>query len=227
VFSIIIPTMFKSDIIWKTLMDLSRVDVVGEIILLDNTNNTKEYKLHKLVHVLNGENIYVNPAWNKGVEISRFETICLLNDDISFDWSLLSGIERFLDDNTGFMGMHPQNFEDDYGSEIGLHRTTPFRDYRSSRGHRPEKWGSAIFFKRENWDPIPDEIKIWAGDDWLFYRSQKQNWCLAGLKCEGTQSKTITSFDTTPIIESDMSHMLRFIREGKCDNYLLHTIWDK
>lgn len=228
-FSIIIPTMFKSETIWRTLMDLSRINVVGEIILIDNSENQKAYKLDKLNHVLNGTNIFVNPAWNKGVNLSQYENICLLNDDIYFDWSKLEDIEMMLDDNTGFMGMHPFNFEGELAenSIIGLHRTTPYYDPRSSRGHRPEKWGSCIFFNRANWDPIPEVLKIWAGDDWLFYRSNKRNWCLAGLKCHGTHSKTIESMDVKSIIESDMHHMSNFIKQGMCDNYLRGTIWDR
>lgn len=221
--------MFKSDSIWRTLMDLSRMEVVGEIILIDNSTNQTPYKLDKLHHIINGENIFVNPAWNKGVEMSKYENICLLNDDIYFDWSKLSEIEKMLDNDTGFMGMHPWNFEDELAENdiIGIHKTTPYRDPRSSRGHRPEKWGSCIFFNRENWDPIPDSLKIWAGDDWLFYRSKKRNWCLSGIRCHGTHSKTIESFDTKSIIENDMQNMLQFIKEGKCDNYLLGTIWSK
>ena len=228
-FSIIIPTMFKSDTIWRTIMDLSRVDIVGEIILIDNTNNTKPYKVDKLNHVLNGTNIFVNPAWNKGVQLSNFESICLLNDDIWFDWEKLVDIENFLDTETSFIGMHPWNFDDNLAENeiIGLHKTTPDYDPRSSRGRRPEKWGSCIFFNKENWDPIPDDLKIWAGDDWLFYRSKKRNWCLSGLRCYGTHSKTIESMDVKKIIETDMMNMHSYIKKGMCDNYLLGTIWDK
>lgn len=220
--------MFKSDTIWRTLMDLSRIAVVGEIILIDNSDNKIPYKLDKLVHVINGENTFVNPAWNKGVSLSKFENICLLNDDIYFNWNKLVDIEKMLDDDTGFIGMHPWNFTEDYHEDdiVGIHKTTPFPDPRGFRAFRPEKWGSGIFFRKDNWDPIPDVLKVWAGDDWLFYRSKKRNWCLAGLKCYGVHSKTIDSIDVQSIIEDDMLHMRAFIKEGKCDNFLLGTIWE-
>jgi hypothetical protein len=76
-------------------MDLSRVDAVGEIILLDNTTNTKEYKLNKLVHVLNGENIYVNPAWNWGIELAKKKQASRNSDK----WIVTSLFDAYLGGN--------------------------------------------------------------------------------------------------------------------------------
>ena len=38
-YSVIIPTMWKCDRLQKTLKELSQHELVGEIILIDNTSN--------------------------------------------------------------------------------------------------------------------------------------------------------------------------------------------
>lgn len=230
-FSIVIPTLFYSDRIFKTLMELSRLDVVGEIILIDNTNNKIPFKLEKLVHVLEGENIFVNQAWNKGVTLSNFNKICLLNDDIWFDWSFLQIIDDVILPDLGFIGMHPDNFQARAINEMFFKSTytleKPLPDGKTKNGYRPLNWGTCIFFDKRNWDPIPSNLRIWAGDDWLFYRSSKQNLIIHGLQCHGTESTTINKLDVEPILKQDMQNMVEWVKKGEIDNYLLNTIWWK
>jgi hypothetical protein len=127
--------------------------------------------------------------------------------------------------------MHHDNFsdwqEEDmlYTDEFSLQKmpSHPF----TKRGWRTEKWGSCIFFNKSDWDPIPDNLKIWAGDDWLFYRSKKENFALHGLKCFGLQSATINKLSVEDILQQDMSNMLELVKNGKVDNYLIGTKWWK
>ena len=81
--SIIIPTMWRSDKILKMLPIYEKCDLVKEVIIIDNdpklTPDLKPYS--KILYYTNGENIYVNPAWNLGYTLSSNQVI-LANDDI-------------------------------------------------------------------------------------------------------------------------------------------------
>jgi len=229
--SVIIPTLFCADRLYKTLIELSRTESVGEIILIDNTGNDQLIKLDKLVHLCQKENIYVNAAWNLGVSVSKFDKICLLNDDIWFNWDFFNHINSFIHTEVGFIGMHPDNFQkwedQDIFYDSGFRLISPTGDGKTKNGHRPINWGSCIFFEKNNWDIIPDNLKIWAGDDWLFYRSKKPNYLIHGLKCFGEESQTIRQSNVDNVIKQDMLNMVEWVKKGELDNYLIGTIWWK
>lgn len=87
-YSVIIPTLLKSELIWKLLDDLNNCPAVGEILVIDNSGRFKS-DLEKVKRVEVPENIFVNPAWNLGVSLAQFENICLCNDDVNFDCRVL------------------------------------------------------------------------------------------------------------------------------------------
>ena len=70
--SVIIPTMFKVDRLFETITELSNCIEVGEIILINNTNNNVSINIPKVRYIYEGKNTYVNPAWNKGVSLAKF-----------------------------------------------------------------------------------------------------------------------------------------------------------
>jgi hypothetical protein len=227
-FSIVIPTLYRSESIYRTILELSREDSVGEVILVDNTGNDRPFRVDKLVHLLEGRNTFVNPAWNKGVSIARHDKVCLLNDDIFFDWSVLSMLLPMITADVGFIGMHPENMSNDrpgpfYGG--GLELVRPLPDGKTRAGHRPTNWGTCIMFDRSIWDPIPDDMLVWGGDDWLFYRSTRQNFMARGFNCRGQQSASVDSMGIQEVTTRDMMNMAGHVRRGELDNYLVGTIW--
>jgi len=227
-YTVVIPTMFRVDMIYKTIMTLSAEDLVGEIILVDNSTGGRRFSMDKLVHVVEGRNTYVNPAWNKAVAMASHDKVCLLNDDVSFDWSFLGDALPLLTPSNGFIGMHPDNIaREDTGPHYdgGLSLQTPYPDGKTRAGHRPEHWGTCIMFDRSNWDPIPDDMLVWGGDDWLFYRCPRQNFVVRGLVCRGHKSATVDSVGLGDITTRDMQNMAGHVRRGEIDNYLLGTIW--
>ena len=79
-FSVIIPTMWKCDLIFKLLPILEASDFVGEILLIDNDKSNRPPQITnttKLRIIEQEQNIYVNPAWNLGVELSNYPNICI------------------------------------------------------------------------------------------------------------------------------------------------------
>ena len=90
-FSVIIPTLWKSNRIHKLLSDLIKCQFVDEIILIDNAGKYFEYyeALDKVKLIQVKENIYVSPAWNLGIKIAKNEHIAICNDDINFNPNIL------------------------------------------------------------------------------------------------------------------------------------------
>jgi len=156
-FSVIIPTMWRSDRTLPMLRKLNDCDHVSEIILIDNdTNKTPELDFEKLVYVPQLTNVYVNPAWNLGVKSSKEDLICILNDDISFDVDRVMWNMSFVTKDLGCIGLDYMSFNYD-GDEVLI-----------ARGHDIGKgWGCAMWLDKKEWNPIPEDIKIWYGDNWI------------------------------------------------------------
>jgi hypothetical protein len=165
-FSVIIPTMWKSIRIWGMFHRLHHSDFVDEIIVIDNAKedrpNSQLYSKVRLIE--QEENIFVNPAWNLGVKECRNENICILNDDVTFNVDEVFNVANLvlLDHPTSCLGVHPISYrgyagpvEVEKGSIIG------------------EGWGCCIFLKKDNWVDIPEELKIWFGDNWIIKNHEK------------------------------------------------------
>jgi len=188
-YSVIIPTMWKCDRFQQTLRELSANELVGEIILIDNTSNDLKVELPKLIHILEGKNTYVTAPWNKGALMAKYDKLLILNDDIWMDWQILNTLYDFITPEIGLIGLDE----------------TPYNTYPSlSFGLEPIErrnggWGCAIFVHKENFTPIPEEMKIWGQDDWLFVKARnrrKQNYKLVGYRIDGELSVTNNLLDT-------------------------------
>lgn len=213
--------------IYRTLIELSNCKNVGEIILIDNSDDTTPLFLPKLNHICEGVNTFINPAWNKGAEIAKFDKLCFLNDDVWFEWSNLDKIEEFITPERGYIGMSTDNYKNPEQNNLIFSEPEP--DGKTSRGQRPVGFACCFFVHKNNWDPIPENIKLWAGDDWLFYRSKYPNYVISGLKIDGKLSATLGDPELEsqlgPIKTQDMMNMREYVNSGLVENYLLGTIW--
>jgi hypothetical protein len=159
-FSVIIPTIWKSEYTIELLERYSKSDYVGEIILIDNAP-TKDIVMDKLIHIKEETNTYVNPAWNKGVKLSSYDNITISNDDIIFNvdeyFNYLNQALNILD--VGFIGSHSQNYieQENLNPEIEIY------DNKTNQGG----WGCLFSFNKSIWKPIPNGLKIWYGDNWI------------------------------------------------------------
>ena len=198
-YSVIIPTMWKCARfnLGYTVDELCKHPLVGEVIIIDNTDRIDEIKVDpKIRHILEGKNTYVNPAWNKGVELAKYDKLLILNDDIWMDWNILSILEPHLTLETGVIGMAEENYTNPH-TELGLEPIT----------HRNGGFGCAMFLHKENYTPIPNEMKIWGGDDWLFVKNRnrkKQNYKIVGFKIEGDIGVTSDAVELGPIKDNDL-----------------------
>jgi GT2 family glycosyltransferase len=160
------------------------------LILLDNgsVDETRDYitslRRKTTTTILNAENVGVNPAWNALLEEAikpkyAADAICLANNDIVVGPGWLDSVCQAFQDpanasyfvaNGAFANQH--TFEDD------VRQALP-----ALRGQRvTARGGWCLFFTPAMvrlFHPIPPELVLWFGDDWMHYHLEK-----AGLQCE-------------------------------------------
>ena len=163
--SFIIPTIWKAEEIYKSIEQFKRLqNKNSELIIIDNTHSDFYDKDPRITIVKCSNNIFVNPSWNIGVKLAKNKYICLLNDDIYFNYvTLFNNFERFINQNPnlGLIGFnHNSRIRDNNilnkdNDELMLVDTT---------GVVPFAYGCCIFLKKEDYFDIYEECKIFYGD---------------------------------------------------------------
>jgi len=156
--SVIVPTMWKCAFFPAFLDDLVNHELVEDIIIIDNDTYNKHTipKNSKIQLVSFGTNIFVNPAWNLGVYLTKAPIICFANDDIIFDLRIFDKISQQITMDHGCYGLNERHeingdiFFDQYG-------------YEDLFG-----FGQLMFIHRKNWIDIPEEINVYYGDNFIF-----------------------------------------------------------
>ena len=186
--------MWKCERFRKTLSELNEHPSVGEIILIDNSEiEVEPLNLNKLNHIKEEKNTYINPAWNKGVSLAKYDKLLILNDDVWMDWGILDILSEYITPSIGAIGFA--------GNAIDLEETTDMM--LTPVTHRYGNFGVAMFIHKASWMPIPEEMKLWGGDDWIFVKNRnsgKPNFKLEGMKLFGEISGTLENADLTPIL---------------------------
>lgn len=173
-FSVIIPTMLKCPDIFKTLLDtLEKEEPVKEIIIIDNSGNHADgcliedlcYKYNKTRIYFVAENIYVNPAWNYGVSLAKYDYIALLNDDIIIPENTFTILAQAPWEQIGITGAYQ-------GSIKPIDNLDKFYIDKINFFPIDTRWncfGVFMVMHRDRYVTIPEELKIWCGDDFLFH----------------------------------------------------------
>ena len=195
-FSVVVPTMWKYAPFKDFLNELLECDHVGEVIIIDNEpQNTPDLNVHsaKLRYKTFGENIYVNPAWNWGVENALFDNVCILNDDMKFDLSVLPAVSSVLENPaTGVCGIIPGIAGyNQCPITDGNFQVIPWQQDMHTFGY-----GCLMFVNKNNWTPVPEELKIYYGDYFIFDKHLsvgRTNYCIVNLKHETPYAQTCTT----------------------------------
>lgn len=115
-----IPTLWVpgAPFVLKLLRRLSRMEVVGEILLIDNrpaAAPTGLEQIAKVRHLPQTKNLFVNPSWNLGAKQARHPLVALCNDDILPPARLLKLAATTLSQNLalpiGLIGVDKSCFE--------------------------------------------------------------------------------------------------------------------
>lgn len=166
-FSIVVPTMWKYKPFIDFVVDLVDFPMVGEIIIINNA--IQDTPDHPILHdpkikLYNfPKNIYVNPAFNLGVAASRFDNICLLNDDMVFDFKIFQKVSKVISPTVGVIGISPglEQFKQDQ-FKTGNIKIIPWT------GQHTFGFGCLMFIHKLAYEPIPDSFVLYYGDNWIF-----------------------------------------------------------
>ena len=166
--SAIIPTLWKAKEFTDHLVDvLIEDESVGEIIIIDNAPTDFCYTDEKVCTLKQSENLYVNPSWNLGIEESDYDKFIILNDDIIIPYNFVYELESLLTEDKGIVGI-------DYKAVIAtdgfMDENITFLDRKITlKSIRMRDWGFGIVIAghKESYHKIPENIRIWYGDDYL------------------------------------------------------------
>lgn len=189
--SYIIPTLWKSDSIFKLIEGFKSIeDKDAELIILDNDyENTKYISDDDRITVFQMEfNQFVNPSWQIGYHFSNNKRVCIVNDDIIFN------IKRFhkfvLESKARAICMTNWNrIDKDLDTWELVDNGTP--------NARPAGGGQLMMVMRQNWPTLPYNMKLWHGDDIIYYYNtliQNEKFCfIRGMAVTGEQSVSVNS----------------------------------
>ena len=166
--SVIIPTLWKAKQFTDHLVNvLVEDESVGEIIIIDNAPTDFCYTDEKVCTLKQSENLYVNPSWNLGIEESDYDKFIILNDDIIIPYNFVYELESSLTEDRGIVGV-------DYKAVIAtdgfMDENITFLDRKITlKSIRMRDWGFGIVIagNKKSYHEIPENIRIWHGDDYL------------------------------------------------------------
>lgn len=206
-YSIVIPTLWIPKYFEQTLESLVDHYLVNEILIIDNNiHNNPNYDVlkHNKIKIFTQEkNIYVNPAWNLGVEHSNNNKICLLNDDITFDLNVLTYLKDEITPEKGIIGI------DMFG---GISNFSLLEIDKRIFG-----FGCIMFMHKLSYYKIPEDLLVFYGDDYLFEMNKKlnkKNYLILGVDnnqiCGTTSESGIIDIPEDPV-NNKIKHLKYFI----------------
>lgn len=201
-FSVIIPTIWKSNIIYRLIENLSKSDLVGEIILINNNIHEEKLISNPKVKEYKFKNLYVNPSWNFGISVSNYDNICICNDDILFNIDIFKFAENNIENR--IIGVDKDSYTIKKDSEYKLSKILT----------RNKGWGCLIFMEKKNYKIIPDDLKIWFGDDWIIKNNIDIIYKLSGLSIKSNINEiggnSSSNDEFKDIINNDVSNSIKY-----------------
>lgn len=200
-FSVIIPTLQRSAELHQLVDQCVAHPRVQEIIVINNARTPVTWNSPKVRVLQQERNIFVNPAWNLGVENASGEYIAIVNDDVLFSEEVFDYAARLL--RLPFVGMVGPDgaFMNRPGLALS-HRI-------AGEGHIPLGMGVFMAMRRKDYLPVPDTMKIWGGDDWLYWTQRMPSRVLLGGGFRTDMSTTSGSAEFSPLREADRQATLQ------------------
>jgi len=165
-FTVIIPTLQRSSGLREVTLRTAAHPLVCEVLVINNAPTPLGFDHHKLRVLQQDTNIYVNPAWNLGAREARGDLLAIVNDDVSFEDEALTRAATIL--RHGFFGIVGPDlscFHDDGSRRIS---------HRLARHDAPtRRFGTFMCMRRADFVPVPEELRIWGGDDWLIANQRR------------------------------------------------------
>jgi len=169
--SVVIPTLQRNkDFLINLIKSVANEDIVDEIILIDNSTKGFELACDKLRVIVPKENMYVNPSWNLGIHQAKNEIVALLNDDIIIPSKFCTNVVEKMSTEMGVVGADVDNIIT--CTEMLLPPDNADLELKKVNG-RCMHFGIAMFLYKSNFVDIPNDLKIYCGDDWIVLQAMK------------------------------------------------------
>jgi hypothetical protein len=226
-YTVIVPTMWFGEALQHMLPRILEHKLVAEVLLFDNnpTERPSWVVAHdKLQIITTGKNEFVNPCWNRGVELSKTEDCILYSDDVLFDTKIIDWVSDKIKDGMGFIGPEEAMYSlvrvMDATKDLSIEDKFKYIDIKDGthleliRRHSKKihlGWAMLLFMKKSMFIPIPEDFKIWFGDNWMWAINMKtgkkplviENFKLAGACC-ATSNSTREDIATSRFHDDEM-----------------------
>jgi len=210
-FSVIIPTMWYGKEFKSLLPLLENSSAIEEIIIINNdVKRTPGWFLNfdwkKVLTVSPSRNIYVNPAFNLGVKISKNNQIALIQDDVIFHPCIFEQMQKVLTPESGCFGADGGRLIDTTIFPLNLRESElNFEEVQFPKANWVENWLSVLmFFHKDNYSPIDENMKIHFGENWIIMSHFKKKLpvrLISSLTCWSSGSNQTTSKIENPDVE--------------------------
>lgn len=223
--SVIIPTLQKDKLVLNKLLEnLNRDNSVGEILIIDNSLKGIDIDLEKIKVIKPSENLFVNPSWNLGVKLAKNDYIALFNDDVVIPEGFCSEVYKQLSENKGLFGISEANIKNIFLDELDTELPKSEINILPIQ-KRNNYYGIIMFMHKSAYHFIPEKIKVWCGDDYLFLKNSennRQNYIISGQTIMHLRSMSSGCTEFNKIKQNDLKEYSKYNSE-----YLNHNILKK
>jgi hypothetical protein len=212
-FSVILPTMWRVEEIIQDLKQLEQCNLVGEIILINNSikdtpSDFDVSSFSKIIELRPPSNLYINPSWNLGIRMSKFNKVMIKNDDTFFNYEkALFATSQELDSEDSIIGTYLQH--DNNKIRIANEIEVVFTEVAK----RDIGFGCSMFLNKKSFVPINDKLLIWYGDDFM-----AESYTRRGLKL-----KTIRGININGYVSATVDHVEELIQIKHKDEELWNS----
>jgi len=150
-----------------------------QVILIDNGSTDPYPKLVKkfrnrlnILYIRYNQNKGVNEAWNHGIQLSRTKYISILNNDILLNRYFFETVKDSMENDSKIGIIVPQAWK--FKDQI-----SEMKRYNPKLRNLGKREGFAFTIRKdiiEKIDLIPSDLKIYCGDDYLFFHTQQQGY---------------------------------------------------
>ena len=212
--SVVMPTLQKNkEMLYNLISNLNKDESVAEIIVIDNSLQGIDNISKKLKVIIPKENLFVNPSWNLGVKEAKEDIVALLNDDVTLPYDFCKSVVEKMTPDMGIVGFHRDYIEN-------IPQVMPIPELEEITLEEAEGrcgfFGIAMFFYKSAYIEIPEDMKIFWGDDWLFYMNRKRkikNYLISGQKIYHWGSLSSTDKTVNPYSKKDSKLYRKYTRK--------------